>query len=134
MAERDDFPAGSVWLVGAGPGDPELLTRKADRLLLAADTIFHDALVGPGVLDLASPRARLIDIGKRCGHHSADQATIGRMIVQAASSGQRVVRLSFFEERAHPEIAAHLALPLGTVKSRLRLALNKLRLHWEQAS
>ena len=47
---------------------------------------------------------------------------------------QRVVRLSFFEERAHPEIAAHLALPLGTVKSRLRLALNKLRLHWEQAS
>ncbi len=110
MAERDDFPAGSVWLVGAGPGDPELLTRKADRLLLAADTIFHDALVGPGVLDLASPRARLIDIGKRCGHHSADQATIGRMIVQAASSGQRVVRLKGGDPglfaRATEELAA----------------------------
>lgn len=46
---------------------------------------------------------------------------------------QRVVRLSFFEDRPHPEIAAHLSLPLGTVKSRLRLALTKLRLHWEQA-
>lgn len=46
---------------------------------------------------------------------------------------QRVVRLSFFEDRPHPEIAAHLSLPLGTVKSRLRLALTKLRLHWDQA-
>ena len=46
---------------------------------------------------------------------------------------QHVVRLSFFEDRPHPEIAAHLSLPLGTVKSRLRLALNKLRLHWDKA-
>ncbi|MBW8785839.1 MAG: uroporphyrinogen-III C-methyltransferase, partial [Novosphingobium sp.] len=48
-----DFPCGTVWLVGAGPGDPELLTRKAERLIRAASIIFYDALVGPGVLELA---------------------------------------------------------------------------------
>lgn len=93
MDEPDDFPAGSVWLLGAGPGDPELLTRKAERLLWAADVVLYDALVGTGVLALASPCARLVPVGKRCGRHSADQAMIGRLIVSAARSGQRVVRL-----------------------------------------
>lgn len=61
QAQRDriDFPPGTVWLVGAGPGDPELLTRKAERLIGAASVIFHDALVGPGVLALAPPAARV---------------------------------------------------------------------------
>jgi uroporphyrin-III C-methyltransferase len=110
MAEPDDFPAGSVWLVGAGPGDPELLTRKAERLLRAADVVFYDALVGPGVLALPAPRARRVHVGKRCGRHSADQATIGRLIVQAAAGGQRVVRLKGGDPvlfgRATEELAA----------------------------
>jgi len=87
------FPDGSVWLVGAGPGDPELLTRKAERLIRSATVIFHDALVGSGVLDLAAPGARLVHVGKRSGRHSKDQKTIDALIVEAALSGERVVRL-----------------------------------------
>lgn len=89
---QDDFPAGSVWLVGAGPGDPDLLTRRAERLLRCADIVFHDALVGPEILSFAC-RARLIPVGKRSGRHSQDQATIDRLLVAAAAAGQRVVRL-----------------------------------------
>ncbi len=91
MAER--IAPGEVWLVGAGPGDPELLTRKAERLLGAASIVFYDALVGPGVLDLAAPGARLVHVGKRSGRHSQDQKTIDRLIVEAALAGERVVRL-----------------------------------------
>lgn len=89
----NDFPQGTVWLVGAGPGDPELLTRKAERLIASAETIFYDALVGEGVLDLAAPNVRLIHVGKRSGRHSKDQGTIDRLIVEAALKGERVVRL-----------------------------------------
>ncbi|WP_408586661.1 uroporphyrinogen-III C-methyltransferase [Novosphingobium sp.] len=89
----NDFPQGSVWLVGAGPGDPELLTRKAERLIGRAETIFYDALVGEGVLALAGPNARLVHVGKRSGRHSKDQGTIDRLIVDAALKGERVVRL-----------------------------------------
>lgn len=89
----NEFPAGSVWLVGAGPGEPDLLTRKAERLIGLADVIFYDALVGPGVLDLAPPRAPRVPVGKRAGRHSRDQATIDRLIVEAALAGQRVLRL-----------------------------------------
>ncbi len=59
-----DFPEGAIWLVGAGPGDPELLTRKAERLIRQATVVFHDALVGAGVLELAAPSARLVHVGK----------------------------------------------------------------------
>jgi uroporphyrin-III C-methyltransferase len=89
----NDFPNGSVWLVGAGPGDPELLTRKAERLIGAADVIFHDALVGPGVLELASASARKVYVGKRSGRHSKDQTGIDQLIVESARAGHRVVRL-----------------------------------------
>lgn len=88
-----DFPSGSVWLVGAGPGDPELLTRKAERLIRAASVIFHDALVSADVLTIAATGARLVHVGKRSGRHSKDQATIDRLIVEAALAGERVVRL-----------------------------------------
>ncbi len=91
--QSKDFPPGMVWLVGAGPGDPELLSRKAERLLRAATVVFHDALVGPGVLDLAAPTARLVHVGKRAGRHSKDQRTIDQLIVAAALAGERVVRL-----------------------------------------
>lgn len=93
MPDDELIPAGTVWLVGAGPGDPDLLTRKAERLIRAASVIFHDALVGQGVLDLAGPAARLVHVGKRSGRHSKDQKTIDLLIVEAALNGERVVRL-----------------------------------------
>ena len=89
----DDFPPGLVWLVGAGPGDPELLTRKAERLLRAADVVFHDALVGAGVLALIPARVEQISIGKRSGRHSKSQQAIDRLLIDAARGGRRVVRL-----------------------------------------
>ncbi|MCB2075637.1 MAG: uroporphyrinogen-III C-methyltransferase [Novosphingobium sp.] len=88
-----EFLPGSVWLVGAGPGDPDLLTRRAERLIGEASVIFHDALVGEGVLALARPGTRLVHVGKRSGRHSKDQKTIDRLIVEAALAGERVVRL-----------------------------------------
>ena len=110
MKAKAEFPAGSVWLVGAGPGDPDLLTRKAERLLRQADVVLYDALVGPGVLALASPQARMMPVGKRSGRHSRDQGTIDRMIVEAARAGERVVRLKGGDTavfaRAAEEIAA----------------------------
>lgn len=84
---------GTVWLVGAGPGDPDLLTRKAEQLLCAADIVFYDALVGAGVLDLIPARTRLVSVGKRSGRHSRSQASIDTLIVEAALAGHRVVRL-----------------------------------------
>ncbi len=90
MAE--EFAPGTVWLVGAGPGDPDLLTRKAARLLTLADIVFFDALVGAAILDLA-PDAEHHSVGKRSGRHSKDQATINHLLVAAAREGRRVVRL-----------------------------------------
>ncbi|NRD90053.1 uroporphyrinogen-III C-methyltransferase [Sphingopyxis sp. BSNA05] len=87
------IPPGTIWLVGAGPGDPDLLTRKAEKLIRAASIIFYDALVGKGVLELAPPSARLVPVGKRSGRHSKDQRSINDMLVDAALAGERVVRL-----------------------------------------
>lgn len=88
-----DFRPGTVWLVGAGPGDPELLTRKAERLIAAADIVFHDALVGAGVLALIPAGVERVSVGKRSGRHSKPQETIDALIVAAASAGRRVLRL-----------------------------------------
>ena len=84
---------GDVWLVGAGPGDPDLLTRKAERLIAAASVVFHDALVGPGVLDLIPPSVRRVPVGKRSSRHSRTQEAINTLLVKAALAGERVVRL-----------------------------------------
>ena len=81
-----------VALVGAGPGDPDLLTVRALRLLAAADVVVHDALVDTGVLALASPEAELFDVGKRPGRPVA-QELINQMLVQLARDGRAVVRL-----------------------------------------
>lgn len=89
----DEFAPGTVWLVGAGPGDPDLLTRKAERLIGRASVIFYDALVGEGVLALVPPGVRLVPVGKRSGRHSKDQKTIDALIVEAGLAGERVVRL-----------------------------------------
>jgi uroporphyrin-III C-methyltransferase len=93
MAEGRAIAPGEVWLVGAGPGDPELLTRKAERLIGEASVVFYDALVGAEILGFAAPGARLVYVGKRSGRHSKDQAAIDRLIVEAALAGERVVRL-----------------------------------------
>lgn len=90
---HEDFAPGTVWLVGAGPGDPELLTMKAIRLIGRADIVFYDALVGDGVLALVPARAERVSVGKRSGRHSKDQRTIDRLLVEAATGGKRVVRL-----------------------------------------
>ena len=84
---------GEVWLVGAGPGDPELLTRKAERLIAASDVVFHDALVGPGVLALVPPHVERVSVGKRSGRHSRRQPDINDVLLEAARTGRRVVRL-----------------------------------------
>jgi len=74
--------SGYVWLVGAGPGDPELMTRRAARVLGEADLVLYDALVDPRALDLA-PRARRFPVGKRAGRPSIRQETINRLMVRA---------------------------------------------------
>ena len=84
---------GEVWLVGAGPGDPELLTRQAERLIRAADIVFHDALVGAGVLALIPAGVERVPVGKRAGAHSKDQGGINDLLLAAARAGRRVVRL-----------------------------------------
>ena len=85
-------PTPRIALVGAGPGDPDLLTVRAARLLAAADVVVHDALVGSGVLALARHDAELIDVGKRPGQGVA-QDLINLLLVRLAAEGRQVVRL-----------------------------------------
>ena len=76
---------GTVYLVGAGPGAPDLLTVRAANLLARADIVFHDALVHPDTLALAT-RAEKIAVGKRCGKHSTAQRFINKRLVDASGS------------------------------------------------
>jgi uroporphyrin-III C-methyltransferase/precorrin-2 dehydrogenase/sirohydrochlorin ferrochelatase len=84
---------GGVTLVGAGPGDPDLLTVKALRALQDADVVFYDELVSPEILDRARRDASRIPVGRRAGKPGIGQAAINRLLIDAARSGQRVVRL-----------------------------------------
>lgn len=84
--------SGTVFLVGAGPGAPDLLTLRAARLLERADIVFHDALVNPEIIALAG-RAEKVAVGKRCGRHSAAQKFINKRLVDAAHKHSVVVRL-----------------------------------------
>ena len=84
---------GRATLVGAGPGDPELLTLRAVRALGSADVVLYDALVEPAILDLTPSTARRIDVGKRCGRHAMSQAAINQLILKHARAGAHVVRL-----------------------------------------
>ncbi len=91
---RGQAPApGRASLVGAGPGDPELLTLRAVRALKRADVVLYDALIEPAVLDLARRDARRINVGKRCGRHAMSQAAINKLILEHARAGAHVVRL-----------------------------------------
>jgi len=84
---------GKVYLVGAGPGDPELLTLKALRLLQSAEAVLHDDLVAPEILQLIPSSAQIHNVGKRCGKKKILQGEINYLMVALAASGLRVVRL-----------------------------------------
>ncbi len=84
---------GQVWLVGAGPGDPDLLTVKAARLIGQADVIVHDGLIGETLLDMARADARLISVAKSRANHSVPQDGINAILVREAQAGHLVVRL-----------------------------------------
>jgi len=101
---------GKVYLVGAGPGDPELLTLRALRLLETADVVFHDDLVPDEVLALVHRHALVTSVGKRCGRPRITQAGIHALLIESAKAGQSVVRLKQGDPlvfgRAAEEIAA----------------------------
>ena len=108
---------GKVYLVGAGPGAPDLLTIRAARILAAADIVLHDALVHPDTLKLAA-KARFIDVGKRYGKVSTEQRFIHRALIEAARTHAVVVRLKGGDPmmfgRAHEELDALAAAGIET--------------------
>ncbi len=101
---------GSVYLVGAGPGSPDLLTVRALRLIQSADVILHDDLVPPAILQLAPPHAVVVNVGKRCGTKTITQEEINALMVQHAHANRSVVRLKSGDPlifgRAAEEMAA----------------------------
>ena len=101
---------GSVALVGAGPGDPDLLTIKALRLIQAADVVLHDDLVPQEILKQASPRAEVVNVGKRCGAKTITQDEINALMIEHARANRSVVRLKSGDPlvfgRAAEEMAA----------------------------
>ncbi|HKD61592.1 MAG TPA: siroheme synthase CysG [Terracidiphilus sp.] len=105
-----DDDQGKVYLVGAGPGDPDLLTLKALRLIRAANVILHDDLVTSEILALANPNAEIVNVGKRCGTKSITQEEINALMTEHASAGRSVVRLKSGDPlifgRAAEEMAA----------------------------
>ena len=85
--------SGKVWLVGAGPGDPELLTLKAAKTLRSADVVLHDELVSAEILKLIPAQAQVVNVGKRCGKKSTPQEEINRLLIEYALMDLNVVRL-----------------------------------------
>src|SRR5271154_6542031 len=84
---------GKIYLVGAGPGDPELLTLKAHRLIQSANLVLHDDLVSPSILALCGAQAEVVNVGKRCGAKGITQAEINAQMIASARRGMDVVRL-----------------------------------------
>jgi uroporphyrin-III C-methyltransferase/precorrin-2 dehydrogenase/sirohydrochlorin ferrochelatase len=86
-------PQGEVFLIGAGPGDPDLLTMRAVKLLQTADVVLYDNLVSNGVMEYTHPNAERIYVGKRCNHHALLQDEINQLMIDLARSGRQVCRL-----------------------------------------
>lgn len=84
---------GTIYLVGAGPGDPDLLTLRAARLIERAEIIVHDGLVDPAILDLARPDAELISVAKKRARHTLPQDDINALLIREAKKGRDVIRL-----------------------------------------
>jgi uroporphyrin-III C-methyltransferase/precorrin-2 dehydrogenase/sirohydrochlorin ferrochelatase/uroporphyrin-III C-methyltransferase len=93
ITDNPNNSAGEVALVGAGPGDPELLTLRAWRLINAADVILHDNLVSPEIMALIPEQVEKIHVGKRRSHHTLPQEQLNQRLVELAREGRRVVRL-----------------------------------------
>jgi uroporphyrin-III C-methyltransferase/precorrin-2 dehydrogenase/sirohydrochlorin ferrochelatase len=142
LRDRRAADAGSVVLVGAGPGDPELLTLRAVRALQSADIILFDDLVAPEILDFARREAKKMLVGKRGNGPSCKQDEINALMVSLANAGKRVVRLKGGDPmifgRAGEEIAAchHAGIPIEVVPgitaaqaaaSRLKVSLTERR-------
>src|SRR3546814_5456668 len=85
--------AGTIYLVGSGPGDPDLLTLRAPRLIERAQIIVHDGLVDPAILALARSDAELISVAKRRARHTMPQQAINALLIREARAGRDVVRL-----------------------------------------
>ncbi|RFA30773.1 uroporphyrinogen-III C-methyltransferase [Alkalilimnicola ehrlichii] len=93
LLQRGTTPPGRVYLIGAGPGDPELLTLGALSRLREADIVLYDRLVSQAILDLIHPDAQQVYVGKRCGRHSVPQTDIETLMIDYARQGKRVARL-----------------------------------------
>jgi uroporphyrin-III C-methyltransferase len=91
--QNSPTPHGTVYLVGAGPGDPDLLTLRAARLIMNAGLIVHDGLVDPAVLAMARPGTRMVSVAKRRSRHTMPQEEINALLVSEALAGKDVVRL-----------------------------------------
>jgi siroheme synthase len=111
---------GKVYIVGAGPGDPELITVKAAKCLEQAEVILYDRLVNPVLLNYAKPETELIFCGKEPGNHCVSQEAINQLLVDKALAGNMVVRL---KEGTHLFLAA-------AVKKRKSLSVMELNLKW----